>query len=651
MANALFGAGERVEINQCTGAIHSIDRVAAVILYDNNRRDVYSPEELFLMHRDGVLRVLPKEPADAPPDIVLTDTQIAKAERKEKFLIALDKEHLWGSDRVRQEVIARVANEWGLSAADLPSPITVYRDYRKWIENDRKLIALLPSQYPSPRAPRIPDEIWRLVDDTLFTHYLVRNGKKRAECYRILEREFRQAGRAHELPSKSTFYKHVSRFDPIEVVRCREGMSAARKKARRIKGGFFPKFLLERCELDAVHVKIGLLDEEGNYIGSAIVFLLIDCYSRAILGYSYTVGKRPAEQVADAIKCIKRALLPKEATEHPYLENPWPMHGKMVELVMDASPAFSVRTMTMFLARLGITRHTTPTKEPTRRAIGERFHRTFREQLLSTLPGYVGSRGNPREGEGTMEELACVKVSEFEQALVTYIVDGYHQSSHRALDDRTPMEVWDQHVEEHCPRPLLPSDMDYLRIFGGVMFEKKRLREVTGIELESIKYQSKALNELYWRLRRSDPKPTVMVLLDPYDVATITVIDPETGEPLEVDNVVGVPHGTTRREYKAQRLARKRPQRHQNPITRDHPIVQAAEQRQRDNERARRRRAHPDPDPMTPQSEDQLRKQLDLPSQQPEDSAVCVGDGKIGDEHPVEDLPPGAGADGNFRVE
>jgi putative transposase len=71
----------------------------------------------------------------------------------------------------------------------------------------------------------------------------------------------------------------------------------------------------------------------------------------------------------------------------------------------------------------------------------ERFFRTLNTGLIRNLPGTAFSNVQEK-GDYESDKHACLTLDQLESGVVKWIVDGYHQTPHRSLDERTPSQVW-----------------------------------------------------------------------------------------------------------------------------------------------------------------------------------------------------------------
>lgn len=134
-------------------------------------------------------------------------------------------------------------------------------------------------------------------------------------------------------------------------------------------------------------------------------------------------------------------------------------------------------------------------RAPQRKGAVERFFSTQNLGLIHNLPGTTFSNIQQR-GDYDSEKNACFTLPQLEAVVVKWIVDGYHQTPHRGLDNRTPAQVWGTSEANHVIS--LPVDLDSLEC----ILAKRASVKVHhyGIEVAKVGYHSTELAELRMRL-------------------------------------------------------------------------------------------------------------------------------------------------------
>jgi putative transposase len=156
----------------------------------------------------------------------------------------------------------------------------------------------------------------------------------------------------------------------------------------------------------------------------------------------------------------------------------------------------------------------------------ERMFRTLNQGLFHQLPGTVFSNPDER-GEYAAEKLAALDLETLTQVLVKWIVDVYHNTPHRGLAGRTPLEVWSEEAQQRIIElPAYPHQLDTM-----VGHATTRTLFHYGVEFDSLRYDSHILQVA--RQRRGG-YPEVQIRAYEHDVGYIDVLDAENNEFIRV---------------------------------------------------------------------------------------------------------------------
>lgn len=559
MARQFFQSGARIRFFEKRGIIRYADGQLASIEMDDGTFSSSKMEALVEAYRDGNVVFLPNI-EESRQRLLMREQEHQLIEFRKLFVKKLAESEYPGSIKTHKQVIKLIAARLPKDCPfELPSPSSMYRWWKDWCAYGRDDMALLPGKGVQRRKKRIPEDTLALMDDVIDEHYLKLGGYLAAKCYRLFKALFKKLNFAGKVPAIQSFYDRIHGLSPIDIVRAREGVVAARRYGRFYKTAFNPQRVCERVEIDAVHLNIGLVDDAGRYLGKVILFVAIDVYSRAIMGYAFTVAPRPAEKAETVFECLTKAVLPKLRKDYPYLGNDWPMCGKVESAVMDAGSANISSMLNARLHHLVDGREVTPTLQPWRKPFIERFFLTLRSELMRGVDGYIGSRSDTHNPDRDLKKEAKLTIREFEQKLVSYIVDTYHQSPHTGLGGWSPQQAWDEGCR--LGRPELVADAGALKQLVG---EEKRcdINPQYGIHTNKIRYNSGRLREIFDEGQRNPKKMRkvgVTVLASENDCSTITVIHPKTGELLSVGNIDHIPQGKRLVEYEAEQASKARP--------------------------------------------------------------------------------------------
>ncbi|MGI2146936.1 DNA-binding domain-containing protein [Shewanella frigidimarina] len=479
---------------------------------------------------------------------LLTEQQITELRRFNTYLQFLDEQIFPSSNNALQLTINTAGNLLNEQDYMRPSISTLRRWYSKWTINNKQALYLLKSnikQFSTTQSIRISEEMRLLINDVIDTEYLTLNGPNRAVCFKRLKLLHKRQGLQCKIVSRATFYRYVDKVDELTVISHRQGSVAAKKHARSATKRYEANGLFERCELDAVHINIYLIDLDGNIKGKPIVFLMIDVFSRCILGMHISIQN--GETSDAAISTLRHAVLPKPTEKYHYLESKWACHGCPIELFVDSGSSFINASFDAILAQLKITRINGQSRQPWKRPHIERFNSTLRNKLKG-IPGYIGKKSDNFEYDKPPKSLATLTLDEFERIVSHIIVDEYHQEPHAGINNSTPAQMWEKHIR-YSP-PFVPPNVE---IFNVYMMKPQlgKIQQLKGIQYQYQFFNTNELKALYLTLKQHKlHNKKVTFLVDPDDASHITVINPFNQSLLKIPNTRKSSHARSFKELK-----------------------------------------------------------------------------------------------------
>lgn len=142
--------------------------------------------------------------------------------------------------------------------------------------------------------------------------------------------------------------------------------------------------------------------------------------------------------------------------------------------------------------------------------------------------------------------------SEFRKMMVSYLVNGYNHAAQNKLGGVSPHERWLAGVE-HYGEPEMVEDLSFANSFGGNITSRV-LNPTKGIHLHDLKYNSVALQDLYFRLVKNfGDKCKIEVRWSSQNLKEVMVLDPKTRTYLIVPCTKNLPEGMTLAKWKAQK--------------------------------------------------------------------------------------------------
>lgn len=174
-------------------------------------------------------------------------------------------------------------------------------------------------------------------------------------------------------------------------------------------------------QCDHTKVDVLVIDAAGEILGRPTLTLVVDTYSRCIMGIHLGFDAPSAQVVCLA---LRHAVLPKQYGPAYELQQQWGTYGLPQYLYTDGGKDFRSQHLEQVATELGIV--LCLRRKPSDGGIVERPFGTLNTQFFSTLPGYVSSNVAKRSPKAETE--ACLTLLQLEQLLVRYLVDNYNQA-------------------------------------------------------------------------------------------------------------------------------------------------------------------------------------------------------------------------------
>lgn len=531
--------------------VHSVDTQIFVLKAEDGAFSAIKPNEIYRAYSDKQLKVVEQPKNGVLLQPLQDPDKIDELARLTQCFHLLEKEKFPMSGAARKKVIDVVYSDYKKI-----SPSKLYRDFREWKNAGGSLINL-KSLRVSKRQSKFSSEILDLVDEIIDDYFLSLNGENVSQCYQKLKEKHKQKGIKQGLMSRSQFYEICNSIDQYEYTVARHGREQARKLLQNANEVIWAEYPLQYVEIDAVHLNLGILSETGDFLGTLIIYVCIDRFTRCVLGFSTSIKReKRGEQSGSVIQCIKHCILPKSKSD--YCENEWCSFGLPTYFISDAGSAFHNAAVNAYILNIESSRIITQTKTPKKKPFIERFFRTLRAQFAMRIPGYAGKRSDEISLDETIKDMATVTQAQVEELLTVFICDYYHQSSHRGLDNRTPQEVWQEYYDNSHMSPRLPNNPEAVDVYAGTVTTGS-LSLKSGIRVNKFSYNHKEkIPELFFEIAGNRNRSILIdFIVNDADISKIYVIDPRSGELMLVPNTdKRVSPGTSLAKYNATRSSR-----------------------------------------------------------------------------------------------
>lgn len=197
-------------------------------------------------------------------------------------------------------------------------------------------------------------------------------------------------------------------------------------------------------QVDHTRADVLVVDQSGELLGRPWLTIVVDTYSRCIMGMQLGFDAPSAWVVCLA---LRHAILPKQYSSAYELQKSWGTYGMPQYLYTDKGKDFRSQHLQQVASELKIV--PCLRRKPSDGGIVERPFGTFNTQFFSTLPGYVNSNVTERyeQAQATptpvAETEACLTLRQLEQLFVRYLVDHYNQAIDARMGNQTRLGRWE----------------------------------------------------------------------------------------------------------------------------------------------------------------------------------------------------------------
>lgn len=309
-------------------------------------------------------------------------------------------------------------------------------------------------------------------------------------------------------PSRASFYRTVATLDAYDADLNRHGKQYAKRKHRHGVRIHPPSMVLERVESDSNYVDLIVVDENGDPIGRPVLTVLIDIFSRCVLGWDLSFVPPCA---AKTLRAYKDAL----SSENGRLAG-----GAPIELIVDGGPEFRNSSLFQVAERFGTSVRIVSPREPNEKPHVERFFRTMNTTFIHLMHGTTRSSPQDR-GDYRAVKNAWIQLEELRERFAAWLEQIYHNSLHSELGI-PPSVAWKKATELDTPTRYRDEGLD-------MVCRKSVERAISGgrVQLFNLCWTSPALPDLAARLAQHPEKDRVTVLYDETDLDHVFVVDPE----------------------------------------------------------------------------------------------------------------------------
>lgn len=410
-------------------------------------------------------------------------------------------------------------------------PATIYRWMRRY-EATSQLSELIPGRSNGGQGKsRLSPEVEVLLRAALEEVYL--NEQRHSIEWTYLD--IRARCKRHKLtaPHINTVRNRIMAIRQERVLRFRHGAKAADDKYQPQKGKYPEADApLALVQIDHTPGNVILVDDKTRMpLGKPHITIAIDVYSRMVIGYYVSFEVPGALGVG---MCLANSLLPKEALlDKLNVAGDWPCWGRMKKIRADNAKEFRGNMLKRACQEYGMDLEWRLVRKPKTAPHIERLLGTFSKEIHE-LPGTTFSNSQQR-GEYPSAEKASLTLGEFEQWLIHYIVNIYHQRPHSQLGC-SPLAKFEDGIYQKTGLPPRIQDERKIKLDFLPYFE--RTVQEYGIVLDHIHYYSDVLRKWVHALDGDSPKNRrkrkFIFKRDPRDISILYFYDPDAKAYFEI---------------------------------------------------------------------------------------------------------------------
>ncbi len=390
---------------------------------------------------------------------------------------------------------------------------------------------------------RLNKKQWAIVKKNLDVYRFVREYQSIESVLVFVNGDMKDANQ--KTISLRTLYNAEKRVKTRQQKLIAQGRKEQARNEFGSRAGKLPDadFPLAIAQIDHTTVQIIFVDEdERKPLADAWLTLVIDCFSRMVLGYYLTFEKPTAMAAGIA---LARSFLPKdEHLKEMGVTGSWPCWGYPTVIIADNAADLNGYLMRSASRNIRFDIRNRPVNRPNFGGHIESAFRTFMGQQRAVK----GTKfSNPKErGEYDSNEEASITLSEFERLFTEFLINDYHLKEHDGdgMKRRCPLQRWDAGIFDGDvlpPRGLPDIPEDPEEVFVSMLPFEHRVVQNLVVELFNERYYSKELGKLSQSSDRSRPSEERKheVRYDPRNMAVIWVKDPTSGKYLKayVQNV------------------------------------------------------------------------------------------------------------------
>lgn len=404
---------------------------------------------------------------------------------------------------VLEKAIKQIAEE--RKDKNRPHVSTVYGWLKKFSTDGLSALISRMANKGARRKPKIDPEVSGIVDQKVYEvlddcHvWTAEEVLNRIKSEIDLKNKFRVVDDQLKEPSLRTVQRRLAQLPQFDVAVAKHGLREAERRFANLGVARRTSRILELVEVDHSPLDLLVVDESGVVVGRPMLTLVLDRFSRCVLGFHLSLDGHGTHSVFAA---LRHALLPKlylGSGAYEGLGLAWPCYGWFERLVMDNGREFHAESSVDALLNLGIIGEYAASQAPNDKPHVERVLKTINYSFIHQLPGTTLAKGHQRVGFKSEQE-AALTLEQVDVMLHIWILQKYHLRQHKGLNGKTPLQVWTESAKAFPPQ--LKCNVDDVDV--ELSQRSESALQHYGIDLNGFRYTSTDLMQLRPQLPKGE---------------------------------------------------------------------------------------------------------------------------------------------------
>jgi putative transposase len=409
---------------------------------------------------------------------------------------------------------------------EIPKWRTVAQWWSDYKKSDFNVTALIPQHHNKGNRKSRLNSLEESLANIAIADYLQKERRSITSIYEdyksdiILQNEYRPDLKPPlRKISYSGLCKRIKKIAIFDKMSAREGKYKSKIEFRYIDTHIAPTRVLERVELDHTILNLILLDAELRVpLGRACLTLLIDCFSRCIIGFNLGFNEPGFYPVRNA---LLNAFKPKDyiRSKYPHIIHEWPCYGKPELIVVDNGAEFWGKALEQSCKDLNINVQYNPVRTPWLKPDIEGSFGIINKKLLNDIPGKTFASMVERYDYDPKKD-AVMTFSVFVDTFHQWIIDDYHFRPD-SREKFIPYLRWQEGIATFPPKTFADNEQHKLDI--AISIPNKRFHRKGGIYIHSLRYDSEELAYYRQTYNEEQLKTRVLVKTNPDNISYINV--------------------------------------------------------------------------------------------------------------------------------